>query len=75
MAADDPAAPPADVAGFAERFAIEAAQVADRKGWEELRLTWLGRKHGIVRTLLEGLKGVPPAARRARACSATSPSA
>jgi phenylalanyl-tRNA synthetase alpha chain len=82
LAPDDPAAPETpgtpespetpetpetpEVIALGERFARDASQVVDRKGWEELRLTWLGRKQGIVRTLLEGLKSVPPAARRAR---------
>ncbi len=46
------------------RFEQEAAQVADRGGWEALRLRWLGRKQGIVRALLSRLKEVPAAERR-----------
>jgi phenylalanyl-tRNA synthetase alpha chain len=47
-------------------FAREAAQVTDRRGWEALRLRWVGRKQGILRALLEGIKSVPPERRRAR---------
>ncbi|HVT16465.1 MAG TPA: phenylalanine--tRNA ligase subunit alpha [Thermoanaerobaculia bacterium] len=50
---------------LAERFAREVAEVAGRAGWEKLRLRWLGRKQGIVRSLLEGIKSIAPAGRRA----------
>ena len=45
-----------------QRFETEAAAViaseGDRAAWEDLRLRWTGRKHGIVRSLL-GLTGRP----------------
>jgi phenylalanyl-tRNA synthetase alpha chain len=50
---------------LAERFAREVAMVAGRADWEKLRLRWLGRKQGIVRSLLEGIKSIAPAGRRA----------
>jgi phenylalanyl-tRNA synthetase alpha chain len=49
-----------------KRFDSEAAAVAsggDRAAWEELRLRWIGRKQGIVRSLLS-LTGEVPAAER-----------
>jgi phenylalanyl-tRNA synthetase alpha chain len=55
-----------EVHELAEDFAREAAQVSDRKGWEGLRLRWAGRKQGIVRALLDGIKSAPPEERRAR---------
>jgi phenylalanyl-tRNA synthetase alpha chain len=49
------------------RFETEAAAViaakGDRAAWEDLRLRWIGRKHGIVRSLL-GMTGEVPAADR-----------
>ncbi|HEX3529003.1 MAG TPA: phenylalanine--tRNA ligase subunit alpha [Thermoanaerobaculia bacterium] len=63
-------APPASretVPQLAERFETEAAAViaskGDRAAWEDLRLRWIGRKHGIVRSLL-GMTGEVPAADR-----------
>ena len=56
------AARPADLAAQFER---EAGAVADRQAWEELRLRWVGRKQGIVRSLLDDIKKVEPAGRRA----------
>jgi len=46
---------------LSERFEREAAAVSDRAGWEELRLAWLGRKQGVLRALMAGMKDVPPA--------------
>jgi phenylalanyl-tRNA synthetase alpha chain len=40
-------------------------QVEDRAGWEALRVQWMGRKQGIVRALLDDIKKVEPAGRRA----------
>ena len=48
-----------------ERFAREAAGVSDRAAWEDLRVRWIGRKQGIVRAALDGIKSVEPAQRRA----------
>jgi phenylalanyl-tRNA synthetase alpha chain len=55
-----------EVGELAARFAAEAGEVADRAGWEALRLRWTGRKQGILRDLLDGIKTVPAAERRAR---------
>jgi phenylalanyl-tRNA synthetase alpha chain len=54
-----------EVQELGRRFAGEAALAADRQSWEELRLRWVGRKQGIVRGLLDGIKSAPPAERRA----------
>jgi len=63
-------APPASretVPQLEMRFEAEAAAViaskGDRAAWEDLRLRWIGRKHGIVRSLL-GMTGEVPAADR-----------
>jgi phenylalanyl-tRNA synthetase alpha chain len=63
-AASPEALTPAGIAGLAEQLDREAAAVASRPAWEELRLRWAGRKQGIVRTLLARLNEVEPAARR-----------
>jgi phenylalanyl-tRNA synthetase alpha chain len=47
------------------QFAAEAAQVRDRAAWDSLRLTWVGRKQGHLKTLMERMKEVPPADRPA----------
>ena len=54
-----------DLQALARRFEEEEAAVADRAGWEELRLAWVGRKAGRLRALLAGMKDVPPEERRA----------
>ena len=46
------------------RFEEEAAAVSTREEWEELRLAWLGRKQGAVRSLLARIGEVPPEERR-----------
>jgi phenylalanyl-tRNA synthetase alpha chain len=46
-------------------FEREAAAVADRPAWEELRLRWAGRKQGVVRALLGRMGQVDAAERRA----------
>ncbi|MGH9464393.1 MAG: phenylalanine--tRNA ligase subunit alpha [Thermoanaerobaculia bacterium] len=48
-----------------ERFEAEAAAVADRAGWESLRVRWVGRKQGVVRELLARLGALPAAERPA----------
>jgi phenylalanyl-tRNA synthetase alpha chain len=48
-----------------ERFEREAAAVADRDGWEALRVRWVGRKQGVVRDLLARLREVPAQEKRA----------
>jgi len=52
---------PAELAG---RFEAEAAEVADRRAYEELKVRWTGRKQGIVRSLLARIGEVPPAERK-----------
>jgi phenylalanyl-tRNA synthetase alpha chain len=47
-----------------ERFEAEAAAIVDRAGWEELRVRWVGRKHGVVRELLARLGELPAPERR-----------
>ena len=47
-----------------EKFEKEAAEVDDRAGWDALRVRWVGRKQGVVRTLLAELKSVEPEKRR-----------
>ncbi len=49
----------------AEEFEAACAAVQDRAGWEALRVQWVGRKQGIVRSLLDDIKKVEPASRRA----------
>ena len=49
---------------LAEQFRAEAAAVEDRAAYEALRLKWVGRKHGIVRSLLAGIKDVPKEQKR-----------
>jgi phenylalanyl-tRNA synthetase alpha chain len=46
-------------------FERALAAVRERAEWEALRVQWMGRKQGIVRTLLEDIKKVEPADRRA----------
>lgn len=53
-----------DLSRYVERFDREADRVGDRAAWEELRLHWLGRKQGLVRTLLARLREIPPEDRR-----------
>ena len=55
------AAPPPSITEQIELFRNEAAQVADRESWQLLRVRWIGRKQGIVRSLLGQLKDIPPA--------------
>ncbi len=45
-------------------FQDEAAQIEDREAWQLLRVRWVGRKQGIVRSLLGQLKDVPPAEKK-----------
>lgn len=47
-----------------EAFAAEAAEVRDRADWDALRVRWIGRKQGIVRSLLAQLKDVPKEEKR-----------
>jgi phenylalanyl-tRNA synthetase alpha chain len=54
----------ADLVEVSRQFEDEAAAVADRAAWEELRLRWVGRKQGRVRSLLARLGEVPQEERR-----------
>jgi phenylalanyl-tRNA synthetase alpha chain len=55
----------AAVEARAEEFERACGAVADRAGWESLRVQWVGRKQGLLRTLLDDIKKVEPAERRA----------
>ena len=48
-----------------EAFQVEAAGVHDRDAWDALRVRWIGRKQGIVRSLLGQLKDIPKEDKRA----------
>jgi len=54
----------AEAAALTGRFEDESSRVADRAAWEDLRLRWIGRKQGIVRSLLARTGEVPAADRR-----------
>jgi phenylalanyl-tRNA synthetase alpha chain len=47
------------------QFETRAGEVGDRAAWDALRVEWMGRKQGRVRELLDAIKQVPPAERRA----------
>ena len=49
----------------AEEFERACVAVRDRAGWDALRVQWIGRKQGIVRSLLDDIKKVEPQSRRA----------
>jgi phenylalanyl-tRNA synthetase alpha chain len=53
-----------EVAAYAGRFEEESSRVADRAAWEDLRVRWVGRKQGIVRSLLSRTGQVPAADRK-----------
>ena len=55
----------AAVEARAEEFERSCGAVGDREGWEALRVQWVGRKQGLLRTLLDDIKKVEPAQRRA----------
>ena len=56
--------PPDEIAEHLTLFDREASEVADRAAWDGLRVRWIGRKRGLVRSLLARLKDVPPEGRR-----------
>jgi phenylalanyl-tRNA synthetase alpha chain len=60
-----PATGIAALAAHSVEFERASSAVRDRAGWEALRVQWVGRKQGIVRALLDGIKTVEPADRRA----------
>jgi len=66
VSAADPAPGPGneELERHARRFEEEAGAVGDRAAWEELRRRWAGRKQGVVRGLLAGLKDVPAERKR-----------
>jgi phenylalanyl-tRNA synthetase alpha chain len=53
------------IEALGDRFAAATAAVRDRAAWEALRVEWIGRKQGAVRALLDSIKDVPPADRKA----------
>jgi phenylalanyl-tRNA synthetase alpha chain len=48
-----------------DRAAAAVSDRADRSAWDSLRVQWVGRKQGLLRALLDGIKSVEPAGRRA----------
>ncbi|MCH9649906.1 MAG: phenylalanine--tRNA ligase subunit alpha [Deltaproteobacteria bacterium] len=48
-----------------EQFDREAAEISDRPSWEALRLRWVGKKQGLLRSLMGRMKDIPPEDRRA----------
>jgi phenylalanyl-tRNA synthetase alpha chain len=48
-----------------DRFEKDCKDLKDRKDWEALRVQWVGRKQGILRALLDGIRNVEPQERRA----------
>ncbi len=53
------------LAARTEEFEAAVREVRDRDAWEALRVSWVGRKQGLLRTLLDDIKKVEPAERRA----------
>ncbi|MEE9561536.1 MAG: phenylalanine--tRNA ligase subunit alpha [Thermoanaerobaculia bacterium] len=54
----------ASLAEQVRKFEQEARGIDDRESWDAVRRRWIGRKQGIVRTLLGRLKEIDPADRR-----------
>ncbi len=48
-----------------DQFDRDCRDVRDRRDWEALRVRWAGRKQGILRGLLDGIRNVEPQERRA----------
>jgi phenylalanyl-tRNA synthetase alpha chain len=48
-----------------EQFEKDCKDIKDRKDWEDLRVRWVGRKQGVLRALLDGIRNVEPRERRA----------
>ena len=67
MSAEDGSAPaaPFDLEAIRREFDELAARVPDRATWEALRVRFLGRKQGVVRSALEAISQVAPAHRKA----------
>jgi len=53
------------LADLTRQFQDEAAAVPDRAAWDALRLKWVGKKQGVVKSLMGGMKDVAPEDRRA----------
>jgi len=51
--AEAPPTGPEEVGRLAEEAVAEVAAASDRRGWEEVRVRWLGRREGRVRELLD----------------------
>ncbi|HEY0782299.1 MAG TPA: phenylalanine--tRNA ligase subunit alpha [Thermoanaerobaculia bacterium] len=60
-----PALAIAELAALGDQFDQVCAAVRDRAAWEALRVQWVGRKQGTLRTLLDDIKRVEPSDRRA----------
>jgi phenylalanyl-tRNA synthetase alpha chain len=67
VSTEDGSAPPApfDLEAIHREFDQLAARVPDRAAWEALRVRFLGRKQGVVRSALEAISQVAPAQRKA----------
>ncbi len=46
------------------QFREEASRVDQREAWEELRRKWLGRKQGLIKSLMERMRELEPRERR-----------
>ena len=55
----------AELTTLGEEFDQVCAAVRDRAAWEALRVQWVGRKQGTLRSLLDDIKRVEPKDRRA----------
>ncbi len=60
-------APPSvtELQELGDRFEALVSALPDRAAWEALRSLWVGRNRGALRGLLDAIKRVPPAERRA----------
>ncbi len=56
--------PPPDLAQARDLFDLQAGAVADRAGFEALRVAWQGRKRGVLRELEQRLSQAAPPERR-----------
>ncbi len=56
---------PSELTEAMVRFENEAASASDRAGWETLRVTWVGRKKGLVRDFEQRIREAPKEERRA----------
>jgi phenylalanyl-tRNA synthetase alpha chain len=54
-----------DLRSLAQEFESAAGAIAGRQGWEDLRLHWLGRKKGVLKSLMGRMKEIPASDRRA----------